>query len=265
MSVRPPAVAGLFYPASPGELASEVSTFIEHARDAVGEVGRPKAVIVPHAGYVYSGSMAALGYALAARWSSEITKVVLLGPCHRVAVDGLALPAADAFATPLGVVELDVETMTAAREQPQVLVSAAAHEAEHSLEVQLPFLQSNLGQFELTPFAVGRARPQEVADVIDACWGGEETLIVISSDLSHYLPYAQAQREDAATIEQILALDGPLDHDQACGATPINGMLVAAERHGLTPTLLGACNSGDTAGDRARVVGYTAIAFEEQP
>ena len=223
----------------------------------------PKALIVPHAGYVYSGSTAALGYACLDPARSLITRVVLLGPAHRVPVRGLALSGADAFATPLGLVRLDHPTEAALAALPQVAIDPEAHAWEHSLEVQLPFLQEVLDDFSVVPLVVGDAEPGDVAGVIEAAWGGPETLILISSDLSHYLPYARAQAIDRHTVRRILDLDGPLEDGLACGGRPVNGLLVAARRHGFRPHLLGMCNSGDTAGDRSRVVGYAAISFAE--
>jgi hypothetical protein len=191
--------------------------------------------------------------------------VVLLGPAHRVPVRGLALPDAQRFETPLGKVEVDLEAVALLRGLPQVIDSRQAHAAEHSLEVQLPFLQRVLGEFRLVPLAVGSATAEAVAEVLDRLWGGDETLIVVSSDLSHYLPYDSARQTDRATMDRLLALDGPLDHEQACGATPINGLLLAARRRGLRAELLDLRNSGDTAGDRRRVVGYAAIGFWPGP
>jgi AmmeMemoRadiSam system protein B len=221
----------------------------------------PKALIVPHAGYIYSGAIAATAYATLQPIASRIRRVVLLGPTHRVAVRGLALPGVDAFDTPLGRVELDTAGAHAIAHLPQVGISAHAHALEHSLEVQLPFLQSILTDFTLLPLAVGVATAGEVAEVLDAVWGGEETLIVISSDLSHYLPYATAQRVDQATAQSILKLQQPIPHDQACGGTPISGLIVAAQKHHLAPHLLDLRNSGDTAGSHEQVVGYAAFAF----
>jgi AmmeMemoRadiSam system protein B len=189
--------------------------------------------------------------------------VVLLGPAHRVPIRGLALPAAQHFGTPLGAVEIDEEASAVARRLPQVRDSALAHADEHSLEVQLPFLQRVLGDFELTPLVVGDASGDMIAEVLDALWGGPETLIVVSSDLSHYHPYNEARAIDRETADLILAREPVLDHEQACGATPINGLLLAARRRGLHPTRLDLRNSGDTAGDRRRVVGYAAFGFRE--
>ncbi len=260
-AVRPAAVAGMFYPDAPAVLRRTIDDMLATARPAA----RPahiKALIVPHAGYVYSGPVAASAYALVAGLRDRIRRVVLLGPAHRVYVRGLALPEAGRFATPLGEAELDLAGMRALRDLPQVMVSAAAHQMEHSLEVQLPFLQTVLGDFSLLPLVVGEATASEVAEVLERVWGDDETLIVISSDLSHFLPAAQARQIDRGTANAILALDAHLDHEQACGATPVNGLLQAARRHGLRAIELDLRNSADTAGDPQRVVGYAAFAFE---
>jgi hypothetical protein len=190
---------------------------------------------------------------------------VLLGPVHRVPVLGLALPDTRAFETPLGRIPIDREAVNHILSLRQVTISAAAHALEHSLEVQLPFLQQVLGDFRLVPLAVGDATPEQVAEVIEALWGGPETLIVVSSDLSHYLPYQTAQSIDHQTCLTIARLKTLDSHEQACGATPVNGLLLAARQHHLTPQLLDLRNSGDTAGDRGRVVGYAAFAFTEEP
>lgn len=264
-SIRQPAVAGAFYPGQRQTLLNDVHTLLGAARprpDTAPPV--PKAIIVPHAGYIYSGSTAAQAYAHLAAGRNVIRRVVLLGPVHRVPVRGLALPSGDAFATPLGEVELDAQAIAEIAHLPQVVVSAAAHALEHSLEVQLPFLQAVLDDFKLVPLAVGDATPTEVAQVLEALWGGPETLLVVSSDLSHYLPYRTAQSVDQDTVQQILNLKDSLTHSQACGGTPINGLLLAARRHHLRAELLGLCNSGDTAGDKSRVVGYASIAFMEE-
>ena len=223
----------------------------------------PKALIVPHAGFIYSGPVAATAYARLAAVRDTIRRVVLFGPTHRVPVRGLALPSVEAFATPMGEVAIDREAVTRALALRQVSTSDTPHAFEHSLEVQLPFLQAVLGEFGLVPFAVGDATPNEVSEVIDLLWGGDETLIIVSSDLSHYHRYAEARSTDRATGEAILAFAANLDHEQACGATPINGLLVAARRRGLTAELLDLRNSGDTAGDKNRVVGYASFAFAE--
>ena len=260
-TIRPPAVAGMFYPADPGQLALDVQQLLSGARqyDLI-----PKALIVPHAGYIYSGAIAATAYAALQPHASRFRRVILLGPTHRVAVRGLALPGADAFDTPLGRVMLDAEAASSIAHLPQVTVSPTAHALEHSLEVQLPFLQSVLPDFKLLPLAVGMATAAEVAEVLEILWGGGETLIVISSDLSHYLPYATAQRVDNETAQSILQLHQPIAHDHACGGTPVSGLIVAARQHHLTPHLLDLRNSGDTAGTRDQVVGYASFAFTEE-
>lgn len=259
-AIRAPAVAGAFYPATADALQSQVEILMGEA-PAPAQPRRPKALIAPHAGYVYSGPTAARAYKLLAPFRDSYDRVVLLGPAHRVRVRGLALPASAAFATPLGEVPLDRAAMERIAALPQVEVSDEAHAWEHSLEVHLPFLQQVLPRFTLVPIAVGGATPQEVAEVLDRLWGGDETLILVSSDLSHYLAYAQAQEIDGRTLRTILDLKPDLDHRQACGATPVNGLLLQARRRRLVPELVDARNSGDTAGDRNRVVGYGSVAF----
>lgn len=260
--IRPPAVAGAFYPGQAQALAHEITALLADAGTTARQAATaPKALIVPHAGYLYSGAMAAKAYALLAPARQMIRRVILLGPVHRVPVRGLALPGVDTFATPLGNIDLDADAIGRLAPLPQVVVSSAAHALEHSLEVQLPFLQSVLDDFKLVPLAVGDATPTEVAQVLETLWGGPETLIVISSDLSHFLPYHDAQVTDHATVQRILDMHSPLTHEQACGGTPINGLLLAARRHQLQPELLGVCNSGDTAGSKGRVVGYASFAF----
>ena len=261
-STRPAAVAGLFYPDSATALSRDVHDLLARSKPPTLPAP-PKALIVPHAGYVYSGPIAASAYALLGPLHDTIRRVVLLGPVHRVPVRGLALPGAEAFETPLGTVTVDAELVGRLSTLPQVTTSRAAHAQEHSLEVQLPFLQQALDTFTLLPLAVGDATPAEVAEVLDLLWGGDETLIVISSDLSHFLPYEQARRVDTGTCETIRRLGNELNHAQACGGTPINGLLLAARRHRLSAHLLDLRNSGDTAGDRGQVVGYAAFAFTE--
>lgn len=263
--VRHAAVAGTFYPGDKQVLADDVDTLLDAARQNGSEICiAPKAIIVPHAGYMYSGAIASSAYVRLRSVHDTIKRVVLLGPVHRVAVRGLALPGVDAFATPLGEVAIDQSAVAAIENMRQLVVSPDAHAAEHSLEVQLPFLQSVLDDFKLVPLAVGDATPDEVAEVLDILWGGPETLIVISSDLSHFLPYQAAQAVDAQTAQNILDLRHSLNHEQACGGTPVNGLLLAARHHNLQPYLLDLRNSGDTAGDRGRVVGYAAFAFCEE-
>lgn len=262
-SVRVPAVAGMFYPGANRELARNLAELLGAAAHEAPERAVPKAIIAPHAGYIYSGPVAASVYALLAPARSRISRVVLLGPTHRVAVRGLALPGCDAFATPLGTVQMDAASVEALARLPQVVVSAQAHALEHSLEVHVPFLQVVLEQFKLVPLAVGQASAREVAEVLDLLWGGPETLVVVSSDLSHYLGYQDAQAVDRATAQAILALATDLSHEQACGATPVTGLAHVARRRSLKPELIDLRNSGDTAGDKNRVVGYGSFAFYE--
>jgi AmmeMemoRadiSam system protein B len=253
----------MFYPGTPAVLGAAVRAYLAEAQAAEPAAVLPKALLVPHAGYVYSGPVAAPAYRRLAAGRGTIRRVVLLGPVHRVPVRGLALPTAEAFATPLGTVAVDPEAARLALAMPQVTRNEAAHALEHSLEVQLPFLQTVLEDFRIVPFAVGEASAETVAAVIEALWGGAETLIVVSSDLSHYHPYAMARQIDRGTADAILALDASLDHEQACGATPINGFALCARRRHLKPQLIDLRNSGDTAGDKSRVVGYAAFAYSE--
>ena len=259
--IRPAAVAGAFYPGSSSQLRREVSTLLT----SVAEIPKipPKAIIAPHAGYIYSGIVAASAFALLAGVGKVIHRVILAGPAHRVAARGVALPDCDAFITPLGTVPIDQQAVDALRQLPQVRFSDEAHRQEHALEVELPFLQVALDQFMIVPMVIGNIAPEAVAEALNAVWGGPETLIVISSDLSHYLPYEDAQRIDADTSRQIENFDPSIDHQQACGALPVNGLLLAARQHGLQVRRLQVLNSGDTAGDRRRVVGYGAFAFFE--
>jgi len=260
-TIRPPAVAGTFYPGSPRGLAEAVRAYLDAAGIREGAI--PKALIAPHAGYVYSGPTAAEAYAQVAAARDVIERVVLLGPAHRVYVSGMAAPDARAFATPLGEIPIDERALELALALPFVKVDAEAHELEHSLEVHLPFLQTVLGAFSLVPLVVGDAEPAAVAEVLDILWGGRETLIVVSSDLSHYQDYPSARETDAATtlaIEELRARD--IGHDDACGCVPIQGLLVAARRRSLHVHTLDVRNSGDTAGPRNKVVGYGAWAFD---
>lgn len=260
-TVRRPAVAGLFYPGSPAELRSTVESLLRAAPPAQGPA--PKAVIAPHAGYAYSGPTAAVAFQALAAAGETLRRVIVLGPAHRVPVRGLALPGADAFVTPLGEVPVDADAAEAVSRLPQVSVDPEAHAPEHSLEVELPFLQVLFPGVQVLPLVVGEAEGEEVAEVLDLVWGGPETAVVISSDFSHFLTYEAARRVDLETSGEILALGGPLHPRQACGARPVNGLLVAARRRGLVPRLLDLRNSGDTSGDRSRVVGYGAFAFSE--
>jgi AmmeMemoRadiSam system protein B/AmmeMemoRadiSam system protein A len=259
--VRRAAVAGMFYPGDPRELADEIAAHLDRTGEEPQAPGFPKALIVPHAGYIYSGPVAASAYDLLRPARGVVKRVVVLGPCHRVPVRGLALPQASAFATPLGRIPVDAEGARAIRELPQVVESAATHAEEHALEVQLPFLQKVLGDFSLVPLVVGDADREHVAQVLDRLWGGPETLVVISSDLSHYHSYESAREIDRGTVQAILGFDSAISHEQACGATPISGLLLAAKRRGLAPRLLDCRNSGDTAGEKGRVVGYASFAL----
>jgi AmmeMemoRadiSam system protein B len=260
MSVRLPAVSGLFYPEDPDTLRRTVNEFL--AETPVQEHELPKAIIVPHAGYIYSGPVAARVYALLARGHESIERVVLLGPSHRVPFYGLAASGASSYRTPLGDIRIDQQSVAQVLELPQVVRLEAAHANEHSLEVQLPFLQLLLDDFELVPLVVGDATGEEVAEVLERLWGGPETLIVISSDLSHYHDYATARRMDQATSESIVALHPErLGFEDACGRIPVSGLLLQAMQRGLHGELVDLRNSGDITGDKQRVVGYGAYAF----
>jgi len=256
LSTREAAVAGTFYPARAAVLRREVGELLEAADGPVGPV--PKALIVPHAGYVYSGVVAAAAYAQL-RGAATIRRVVLIGPSHRVAFGGLAVPSVDRFATPLGSIEVDAELRRAALAHPCVIASDRAHQFEHSLEVQLPFLQCVLDDFTVLPLVAGDAAPRDVATVLDSVWGGAETLLLISTDLSHYLDYATATVRDRETCRRITQLSSDLDGHDACGCVGLNGFLLAARARGLAVRQLARCNSGDSAGDRSRVVGYGAF------
>jgi hypothetical protein len=263
LSVRPAAVAGMFYPGEARALAAKVDDLLGGLRELAPRLGYPKALIVPHAGYIYSGGVAARAYDELVPARGFVKRVVLLGPTHRVAVRGLAMPSAGGFATPLGTIRVDNAALDSVRDLPQVVVSNAAHAMEHSLEVQLPFLQKMLGDFALAPFAVGMASVAQVAEVIERLWGGPETLIVISTDMSHYHSYEQARAIDGFTIKRIAAFATDIHHEEACGATPLNGLLFFSRQKNFSLKLLAACNSGDTAGGKDRVVGYSAFGLYE--
>lgn len=262
--IRPPAVAGHFYPADPAALEAQLREQLDAARAAGGPVEEqpPKALIVPHAGTVYSGPVAASAYVRLEPARGRVERVVLLGPAHRVPLRGLGASSASAFETPLGPLRLDREAVERALALPQVVVADDAHAPEHSLELQLPFLRLVLGEVALAPFVVGDASGEEVAELLDLLWGGAETLILISSDLSHYQSYQVARRMDGATTRAIEALRpqdiGPED---ACGRIPVQGLLVSARRRGLRVRTLDLRSSGDTAGPRDSVVGYGSYAF----
>jgi len=262
MRVRAPAVAGSFYPADPAELRALVARFLAEAAKPSQTEPVPRALIVPHAGYVYSGAIAGAAYLRAAKLSGRVRRVVLLGPAHRAFLRGLAAPRADAFATPLGVVPIDRKAIDDLIDLPQLTVSDAPHAGEHCLEVQLPFLQRVLGEFRLVPLVVGDASDEDVQEVIERLWGGVETLLVVSSDLSHYHDYVTARQLDAKSCRAIEALEpGGLGPQSACGALPVRGLLRAARQLGLVARTLDLRSSGDTAGGRERVVGYGAWSF----
>lgn len=260
--VRKPAVAGQFYASNASELATTVETLLSEVEEPGGALSAaPKAIIAPHAGYIYSGPVAASAYACLRPHRDRYNKVVLLGPCHRVPVEGMALSGADVFRTPVGDVAIDRATVAGIAGEG-VEISDLAHQYEHSLEVHLPFLQAVLDEFSLVPIVVGDATPDDVADVLDRVWGGDETLIVVSSDLSHYLRYAEARVFDEETRDAIEHFDYRLiDHSHACGATPLGGLLLAARRRGLQVRTIDLRNSADTSGDRRVVVGYGAWVF----
>jgi hypothetical protein len=249
-----PAVAGLFYEADAGRLERHIAALMKNVRPLAEPA--PRALIVPHAGYVYSGKTAAAAYACLAPIRNSVRRVLLFGPAHRVYLEGMAIPAADRFATPLGEVPLDREGAARIARLPEVCVSEEAHRQEHSLEVQLPFLQYVLGEFSLVPVVVGRCAPRTVAAAMDALWDEPGTLLIVSTDLSHFHPYDDARRIDTATCQQLLARSTSLNGEQACGAHALNGLMHSARRRSLQVEVLDLCNSGDTAGDRERVVGY---------
>ena len=254
--VRPAAVAGLFYPAAAAELRETLDVLLAGPAPVTPP---PKALIVPHAGYVYSGSVAAQAFRTLRPLAGVVRRVVLLGPSHREWFHGLAVPRAHAFATPLGLAPIDSTAVASLVARPHVLVADAPHAREHSLEVQVPFLQRVLPEAQLVPIVVGEGTAAEVEQVIESLWGGPETLFVVSSDLSHYHPYREAQALDRATAATILDARPALTGEDACGCVAVNGLLQVARRHGLRIELLDLRNSGDTAGDRERVVGYGAF------
>jgi len=259
-TVRPAAVAGSFYPAEARALASAIHEYLDAAREACAAPDiSPKALIVPHAGYIYSGPVAAAAFVRVEAARERISRVVLIGPSHHIRFDGLAVPSSRAFDTPLGSVSIDETARRQVVRFPFVEVLDDAHHWEHSLEVQLPFLQEVLGTFSVLPIAVGRASPAQVEEVLEALWGGEETLIVVSSDLSHYFDYDTARRMDTATASAVESLEPDrIRADDACGRIGIQGLLIAARRHGLEARTLDLRSSGDTAGGRDEVVGYGA-------
>ena len=262
---RPAAIASTFYPADPAQLRSGVEACLHAAASGLPRsmLHRPKVLIAPHAGHIYSGATAARAYARIQPFAASIRRVVLLGPAHRVYFKGIALPGVGAWASPLGSVPIDTLAADAIADLPFVVTDTEAHGPEHSLEVHLPFLQCALGAFELLPLVVGDATPAQVAEVIERLWGGPQTLVVISTDLSHFHTYDEANQIDAASCAQVMALSPTLSHEQACGATPVNALLQLAARKGLRIEQIDRVNSGDTAGDRERVVGYASFALYE--
>ena len=255
--IRHPAVAGLFYPADKQILKNDIHQYLSEV--TAEQKTMPKALIVPHAGYVYSGPIAASAFKQLIPYKNKIKRIVVLGPSHRVAFKGLAVPESDVFNTPLGNIPIDQTSIQKLSGLPQIIVSDKAHEDEHSLEVQLPFLQEILGEFSLVPIVVGDAERHEVADVINRLWNSEDTLIVISTDLSHYHSYNEAKQLDQDTSDAIVNLKSNLiEYDDACGRNGLKGMLTVAEEKNLSIDVLDLRNSGDTAGDKNRVVGYGA-------
>lgn len=240
-----------------------MSSYLAEAHPGVGGARPPKAIIAPHAGYIYSGPIAASIYSRLVPLRGKIRRVVLAGPAHRVYVAGAAIASSRAFASPLGHVAIDLGAVEALRALDFVEVNDLAHAQEHSLEVHLPFLQSVLGSFELVPIVVGNASPEQMSQLLELVWGGAETLVVVSSDLSHYLPYKSARGRDRKTADAIANLEANVAIEEACGAAPINGLLRAARARGLVSEIVDLRNSGDTAGGLDRVVGYGAFAFTE--
>jgi MEMO1 family protein len=261
-SVRPPAVAGLFYPDDARELRDAVSAYLGQHEATIADAP-PKALIVPHAGYIYSGGVAAAAYMTVAQLRREIRRIVLIGPSHRVYLRGMAVPGASSFATPLGKIAIDRELKSALLQRGDVVEADAPHAQEHCLEVQLPFLQVLFDEFTLLPLVLGSIAPEHVAAALAEVWGDAGTLILVSSDLSHYHPYEQARQIDAATSASILRREPTLGGEQACGSVGINGLMYLAGQRGFAVSEIARCNSGDTAGDRSRVVGYGAFAVHE--
>ena len=257
---RAPAVAGSFYPDEPRELQASVQSYLDLVQDQ-GKV--PKAIIVPHAGYIYSGVVAASAYIRLLPAANVIKRVVLIGPSHHVGFQGIALSQVEAYTTPLGVVNLDKDANQRLLKLPFVGISEPAHVHDHCLEVQLPFLQTVLNKFDLVPIITGVASAEQVAAALAEIWGDEETLVVVSSDLSHYLSYSQAQQKDKITSELIENLHyQEIGTDAACGAVPISGLLKLLEIKSLTIKSIDLRNSGDTSGNKQRVVGYGAYVVD---
>jgi AmmeMemoRadiSam system protein B len=251
---RQPAVAGVFYPVNSVHLHQMINDYL---KDVKSDTEVPKAIIAPHAGYIYSGPVAASVYARMQHADMAIKRVVLLGPSHRVAFRGLAVTSADTFSMPFGNVSVDADAIAKLARYPFVHYLDQAHEYEHSLEVHLPFLQHILKDFTIIPIVTGDASPEEVATVIESLWGGPETLVVISSDLSHYHDYSTAKKLDNTTSHYIETKRSELlSSEAACGKLAISGLLKVARKMALPVHAVDVRNSGDTAGDKKRVVGY---------
>jgi MEMO1 family protein len=261
-SVREPAVAGFFYPDDPVELSATVDALLG-AEPVIDVPTAASAYIVPHAGYMYSGRVAAAAYSTIRESRITARRVVIIGPSHRVFLRGLAIPQAEVFRTPLGDVPLDTQRKRTLLRRGDVILSDAPHSMEHSLEVQLPFLQRLFAEFQILPLVVGDTAPEHIASVLDDVFDDADTLLLASSDLSHYLRYEDAQQEDARTAARILAFADDLTGEQACGSVALNGVLTFAKRRNATITELSRLNSGDTSGDRSRVVGYGAYAIHD--
>jgi MEMO1 family protein len=264
-AIRPPAVAGCFYPADAEALSESVNRLLARA-DPPAIDGSLRALIAPHAGYVYAGPIAASAYAVLRRESPLPRCIALLGPSHFVPFHGLALPEAEVLATPLGTVPVDPFAASLPQRFGQVLRSERAHRREHSLEVQLPFLQTVLpAGFTVLPLLVGDASPADVAEVIELLSDRPGTLVLISTDLSHYLPAEEAREVDRRTCSIVTAEDvEKLDPETTCGHHPLAGLMLAARRREWVIELLDLRNSSDTAGDPDRVVGYGAFAVFER-
>ncbi|MCK5647407.1 MAG: AmmeMemoRadiSam system protein B [Gammaproteobacteria bacterium] len=261
LNIRPPAVAGSFYPGNIKQLDSSVQTYLDDVKITAIQT-KPRALIVPHAGYIYSGPIAASAYAQLIPFAGQITTVVLLGPSHRIPLLGIASSSADYFQTPLGEIPLDRKIIDKLEQLPFVQSYDDAHRQEHSLEVQLPFLQKILPEFTLVPLVIGQTDDQQVSELIETLWQEQDTLFLISSDLSHYLDYHQAQLSDQAASEAIAELiPQNIHYEQACGRSGIAGMLLSAKKHHLNVQMLDLRNSGDTAGTKDRVVGYGSWVF----
>jgi AmmeMemoRadiSam system protein B len=253
---------GIFFPSDSDVLRTQIA---RHLRDARHPECRPKGIIVPHAGYDYSGPIAAAGYACLAGQSSTIRRVVLLGTCHMVRTEALLTTTADAFVTPLGMVKVDTAAVRQAAHLPQVSFDDEVHAADHALAVQLPMLQTTLEEFQVVPMLVGECPALAVAELLELLWGGTETLVVVSSDLSHNLSYDEARRRDSQTARAIVRLDADaIGRGQACGYRAVGGLLIAARRHNLRARQVDLRNSGDTTGCLDRVVGYAAFVFESE-